>query len=211
MDFVYDATNHLERIVDPAGNFRHYQYDALGNPVREALFVNGSSPDGNAEQTQRFDYGDPLADPGLMAGKPWKAIRPNHDDTIELETVYGYDDMGNVVSVTDARTNTTTYQYDDFNRIKCTEQPGVVVTEYGYDAHGNLKYIIDPEGLETMYYPQKVSTKKEKEENKWTRAARKAIRRVVLPVKDRLAIKGRGLHQVTKTNHVSSAKRQLKW
>jgi YD repeat-containing protein len=152
MDFMYDAANHLERIVDPAGNFRHFQYDALGNPAREALFVSGSSPEDNGKQTRRFDYGDPLADAGLMAGKPWKSIRPNHDDTAELETVFGYDDMGNVVSVTDARANTTIHKYDAFSRLKCTEQPGVVVTEYGYDAHGNLKHIIDPEGLETMYY-----------------------------------------------------------
>jgi RHS repeat-associated protein len=152
LDFVYDAANHLERIVDPAGNFRHFQYDALGNPAREALFVSGSSPEDDGEQTRRFDYGDPLASSGLMAGKPWKTIRPNHDDSAELETVFGYDDMGNVTSVTDARTNTTAHQYDAFGRLKCTEQPGVVVTEFGYDTHGNLKHIIDPEGLETMYF-----------------------------------------------------------
>jgi YD repeat-containing protein len=115
-----------------------------GNNVHSETDIKLPTPFTRGLEIKRY-YNSQITQQDLDGFKP-------STPTANSRYVFGYDDMGNVVSVTDARTNTTTHQYDAFNRLKCTEQPGEVVTDYGYDTHGNLKHIIDPEGLETMYY-----------------------------------------------------------
>ncbi len=147
MDFAYSAEGHLERVVDPGGNYRLFVHNARGDVTEEAIY----SATGQRRYWVRYDYGDYQQALGYYPGKPWKVIYRKADDSGDIESVYGYDAMGNVVSFTDGVGSTVTYLYDAFNRLECEQRPGEAITEYGYDLHGNLISVKDPGGQLTRY------------------------------------------------------------
>lgn len=53
---------------------------------------------------------------------------------------YGYDDVGNVLSVTDSKGNETSYTWDKSNRMKTVRFDANTVT-YEYDANGNRECV----------------------------------------------------------------------
>jgi YD repeat-containing protein len=65
-----------------------------------------------------------------------------------------YDEMGNLLSLTDAANNVTTYSYDELDRL-ATETITVDSTDltrtYGYDAASNLTSLTDRNGREHSY------------------------------------------------------------
>jgi YD repeat-containing protein len=57
-----------------------------------------------------------------------------------LATVFTYNTMNEVETVTNPRTGQTiTYYYDPLRRLKQVIQPGSATTNYGYDPQGILK------------------------------------------------------------------------
>ena len=147
MDYAYNDAGFVEKIMDPSGNFVYYAYNGLGKRTEESIHA----ADETLTHYRGTDWGDPANNPDLAAGKPWKSLHRNHDDTADLETVYAYDGSGNLKSVTDANSNVTEYLYDQFNRLWQVIQPGNVTTVYGYDIHGNLASVTDAEGHVTLY------------------------------------------------------------
>ena len=147
MDYAYNDAGFVEKIMDPSGNFVYYAYNGLGKRTEESIHA----ADETLTHYRGTDWGDPANNPDLAAGKPWKSLHRNHDDTADLETVYAYDSSGNLKSVTDANNNVTEYLYDQFNRLWQVIQPGNVTTVYGYDIHGNLASVTDAEGHVTLY------------------------------------------------------------
>jgi len=147
MDYTYNAQGFMEKVIDPSGNFMFYGYNNEGRQIEQSIF--------SADNTQTLysgtDWGDPVNTIDLIPGKPWKKITRNHQDTQDLETVYAYDNSGNLKTVTDPDGRVTEYQYDLFNRLKKVIQPGNTVTSYDYDMGGNLSSVIDAEGHETLY------------------------------------------------------------
>ena len=59
---------------------------------------------------------------------------------VELIISYTYDDVGSLISMTDA-TGTTTYTPDELNRLSQITYPGNQTIGYGYDDAGNLEDI----------------------------------------------------------------------
>jgi len=147
LDHDYDETHgRLQNITDPADNYVQYDYDSFGNRIQDYAF----GKDDVMRRYQRFDYqGD--STPEHTPGKLWKVINRNHNNTADVEIIYGYDNMGNLQSLVDANGKETTYGYDLFNRLATVTQPGSVVTQYGYDSHGNLTSVLNAKGQETVY------------------------------------------------------------
>jgi RHS repeat-associated protein len=138
--FEYEAVyGRLFKRFDHEGNYIQYDYDSQGNVIEQGYYDTTNT----RTNRKRFLYQDTYHDmPGLL----FKEI--NADDTY---TQYGYDLEGNVASVTDPNGNTTIYDYDALNRLVTVTQPGSVVTSYSYDAHGNLTSVTDAEYHITTY------------------------------------------------------------
>jgi len=70
---------------------------------------------------------------------------------LNLVTRYGYDEVGNRISQTDANQHTTTYGYDNLGRRTSRKLPAGQSESYTYDAAGNLKTKVDLNGKTTTY------------------------------------------------------------
>jgi YD repeat-containing protein len=66
-------------------------------------------------------------------------------------TQYGYDEVGNRISQTDANNHTTTYSYDQNGRRVGRKLPAGQSETYVYDVAGNLHQKIDFNGKTTTY------------------------------------------------------------
>jgi RHS repeat-associated protein len=67
------------------------------------------------------------------------------------QTTYQYDEIGNVISFTDAENHTTSYAYGSIFGVTRTTYPDSSFEEYFYDSVGNLASFIDCNGKETEY------------------------------------------------------------
>ena len=70
---------------------------------------------------------------------------------LNLVTTYGYDEVGNRISQTDANNHTTTYAYDKLGRRISRTLPLGQSESYTYDTAGNLKTKTDFNGKTTTY------------------------------------------------------------
>jgi YD repeat-containing protein len=70
---------------------------------------------------------------------------------LNLVTSYGYDEVGNRISQTDANQHTTKYVYDQLGRRISRTLPAGQSESYSYDAVGNLQSRVDFNGKTTTY------------------------------------------------------------
>jgi YD repeat-containing protein len=70
-------------------------------------------------------------------------------DAILGQRIFAYDDTDNLVSVTDARGETTTFLYDDLDRLVSRSDPIGKTRSFAYDARDNLISTTDPK-LQTV-------------------------------------------------------------
>lgn len=136
--FEYDANyGRLLRKNDTDGNYIAFAYDTRGNLIERSKHNSADA----MYSHKRWNYQHPT-----IPGKLWKEIK--YDDS---SAEYGYDEDGNVNSVTDYNLNATGYEYDPLNRLITVTQPGSVITSYDYDLHGNLISVMDAESQETSF------------------------------------------------------------
>lgn len=123
--FEYDGCYRLAKVTDPLGNVTTYAYDAKGNKT--------SQTDANGNVT-RYEYDD--------QGHLVKTI-----DALGFTTSYTYGSTGctscgsgtdKLMSLTDAKGQTTSYQYDLLGRLTQETDPLGKVTTYAYDVVGSL-------------------------------------------------------------------------
>ncbi|MCK5614446.1 RHS domain-containing protein [Candidatus Pacearchaeota archaeon] len=129
----------LDRITDNAGNYQKFGYDDQGNVTSVEFFDSNDV----RHYFHQYDYQSPD-----HPGKLWKNI--NSDGTA---TVYDYNEMGRVKSVTDETDKTTLFEYDPLGRVKRLIEPGTVLadTHYLYDSQGNLTELTDAEERKTSF------------------------------------------------------------
>jgi RHS repeat-associated protein len=131
-------------LTDPRGNLKRMTFNANGYTTSETF-----AP-GKPEQ-QTLSY---LRDPNTN-------LINSTIDGLQHETDYGYDALGNIVSITTlahtAGAATTQFTYDpNFNQLASVTDPLNHTTTYQRDpATGNLTAIVDPLGNKTSYgyYP----------------------------------------------------------
>jgi RHS repeat-associated protein len=174
--FLRDSQGRITQIQDPAGNPLAYKYDSSGNLSNFTDRTNSVTSFGY--DSNNAHYLVSISDP---RGTSTPAIKNVYDSSGRLlsttdengqtisytpnlsanneqikdrngnVTTYGYDDDGNITSITTAA-GTTTYTYDS-NDNKLTELlPGHTnATVYTYDQLGNRLTDTDPLGNKTTY------------------------------------------------------------
>ncbi len=150
LSLSYNTKGFLQTVSDPSGNYMSHTYDENGNPVESSIYT----AQGVQALYSGWDYGDPATDPGLAPGKPAKALAKNQDNTVDLETLFAYEN-GNLVQITDPLSAVKNFTYDSLNRVVLSgeEQSATVTAEtgYAYDINNNLIQVTDPEGRITAY------------------------------------------------------------
>jgi len=149
-NYTYTSQGYLEKIIQSNGDYLLFDYDSNAKRIKESIY--------SAQEIQTFfkgyDFGDPVANPDLSPGKPWKSIIRNQDNTDNLETIYAYE-HGNITQITMPDNLETVFEYDTLNRvIKSTKIKSNLdheITVFHYDNHDNLIKIIDPQNHETNY------------------------------------------------------------
>ncbi len=137
LSYLYNPQGFLQKITDDLSNVLTYEYDEHGNiSVR-------SITDG--QDVRHFVETDNYNNPD-QPGRLWK--RTTHDGD---ETIFTYDIMGNIKTVTNGRGLTTEYTYDLLNRLRTVTEASVRTVSYDHDSHGNTVEVTHPTGLKTSY------------------------------------------------------------
>ena len=137
IEYTFDAAHRLTQINDGALNKIVYTLDAMGNRTAEntydpSLFLKRT-------HTRVFNTLNQL----------WKDV--NAAGTVNVTTVFGYDNNNNQTTVNAPLSRNSTSLYDELNRIKQITDPNSGNTLFGYDANDNLTSVTDPRTLVTNY------------------------------------------------------------
>lgn len=163
--FTYEpAFNHVATATDPLALVTTYSYEpGTGNLVR-IVRDSGAAPHLNAAQTFRYiGAGLPLAatDPlGVTTlfgydnfGNVTSVTRDFGPGRLNQVTRTAYDTVGNVIATTDPNGNTVTAAYDSMRRVTTTTLPagaGNLTTTTVYDASGQILQSRQSAGGQTL-------------------------------------------------------------
>jgi len=137
LEYVYDPAHRLTEIHDNLGNKIVYTLDAMGNRTQEDV----RDPSGRLAQTRSRIY-DSL-------NRLIKDIGGTNPAAQVIQ--YGYDNQGNLTTITDPLQHVTTNSYDALNRLKQVTDPGLGLTQYGYNALDQLTAVTDQRNNATTY------------------------------------------------------------
>src|SRR5262249_1876748 len=140
--YVYDDVGNRISMTDPKQHTTQYQYD-VRRRLRKTTYHDGTFI------TQNYDGAGQLAS---VTDQPGKTVNYNYDDAEQLvsvahgihpapphnTTVYGYDPHGNLKTITDANSHTTTTTFDLLDRPSMRTLPGGgSAAGSAYDVVGN--------------------------------------------------------------------------
>ena len=145
--FEYDLLGNRTEVTDPFGYAVNYNYDNILHRLQ-------SITSGDKTFTYEY-YADGMIQavnyPTLTGGGTLRT-EMTYDNINRLKTLvnlkngqvisqyaYTYDNNGNIVSVTENQTETTTYTYDALNRLTGITRPDGESIQYIYDSRGNRK------------------------------------------------------------------------
>ena len=132
--FSYDPAHRLTQVSDNLGNKIVYTLDANDNQTKKQIYDPSSTLTRSLSQT--FDAVNRLQTSVGAQGQT---------------TTYGYDNNGNLTSVTDPLSNVTTRSFDALNRLFASIDPLSGKTQYQFDANDNLAQVTDPRSANTVY------------------------------------------------------------
>ena len=126
------------RKIDGNDSVKTYVYDNNGNVKQESVTSNKIGETA-AVNTNYYDY-DSMN----------RLIKTNTDEP--GETLYEYDDNGNITKMTTGAVNgtggvSTTYEYDSQNRLVKTTDPMGYTETYTYDNNSNMTNMVDKNGV----------------------------------------------------------------
>ena len=137
LSYTYDTAHRLTDIADNAGNKIHYTLDAMGNRTQE----DTKDPSNNILKTRSrvFDALNRLQK-DIGGTSPSTQI-----------TQYGYDNVGNLKTITDPLNHLTTNGYDALNRLITVTDPANGASTTTYNALDQTTQIKDPRLVSTNY------------------------------------------------------------
>ena len=141
--------------TDPLGSVYRFAYDAHGRTI------NATKP--NGKSTPQF-YNDLASSVRTMdedgnnrctiydrLGRPISFVEKATADCLTgAVTKYYYNEVGNLVNVTNSLSRSTTYNYDNLGRLTKTVYPDNRNEIYTYDNNGNMVNSTDRMGVKTM-------------------------------------------------------------
>ncbi len=160
---TYDAADQVQATTDPLGNQTGYTYDSNG---RQNTITR---PNGTVEKSTYDGHGRLQCTYTNWEDDDYDPEKPDED----IQTCYGYDQVGNTILVTNTLSQTTRTWYDGRGRVLgrignwdgtttltgCLELPSVrdenACTLYAYDLAGNTVVVTDSLGrmTRTFYNP----------------------------------------------------------
>ncbi len=129
-----------EIILDHLGNQTVNEYNSAGQKVKVRNVGIGSAPSQSAE----YSF--------TSKGEP-KSVQIYHGMNAQpVTTNFGYDQMGNQISINDPSAGTYQYEFNSIGEMtKCTK-PGNQIIQYTYDLIGRLTSKSSPSGNSTYQY-----------------------------------------------------------
>jgi RHS repeat-associated protein len=162
----YDDAGQQTYVVDALGRTTRFEYDSAGR-LRRTIFPDSTtSTDDNPFATIEYDAaGRKIAETDEMGrlrafaydklGRLETVTLPNPltgvHDSGALVTRYGYDEVGNKLTQTDARGRVTRWAYDRMGREVSRTLPLGQTETFGYDAAGQRVRHVDFKGNVTAF------------------------------------------------------------
>lgn len=178
--FSYDALDRVTRVLHEDTSDINYSYssNALGRTVkvtneRDIDTTYTYKAFGNPDDSLLFKVEDPitttdyeynllgsltLINPAAGPDRKFYYTNKNfldyevHPETNNEKTDYEYDNVGNVISKTDANGDKIEYIYDRLNRLKTINYPSGFDTDFIYDNANNRTSMTDASGTYTYEY-----------------------------------------------------------
>ncbi len=134
---TYDALERVTKTIDRAGHETTVAYHENGQP---SLVTNAKG------QAATWHYDGPARD--LVQTPQPSAIV----DSLGARTEFAYNPVGNLMTLLDAKQNTTRFRYDKMHRLIWQRDDTLRGEEHlAYDANGNRILHIDPKGGQTLW------------------------------------------------------------
>lgn len=133
-NYTYNGARLLIKMSDGQSNSVNYTYDVMGNVTN--IDVKDPADTLYATQQQVFDGLNRLT---------------SQIDGLNQTSVFGYDAVGNQVSVKTPLLKETKQIYDALNRLSETTDAKLGKIIYGYDAANNLTLVKTPNNAQTTY------------------------------------------------------------
>ena len=172
--YRYDNAGRVRYVTDPRGNTVETQYDAQGRQTKVIYPATDELPASTTE-TQYDTVGRRIAavdqegkitryrydglgrlvevrqylDQALAASDSAFSLQPSAAGVVSTRCTY--DELGNQLTQTDARGNTTRYQYDEVGRRTQRMLPDNAIETLQYDGWGNLWKRTDFKGYTTTF------------------------------------------------------------
>jgi RHS repeat-associated protein len=148
--YQFTSAMQIERIVDPLGHTRTFEWDRWGRPAAETDALGRTTrydrdETGNLVRVIRPDGTECTVDYNRL-GLPVRTVGP--DGAVELR---GYDEAGNLLSVTDPSGATTRYDYAPGGRLRSVTDALGRVRQVRTDPAGLPVELTDPVGNVTTY------------------------------------------------------------
>ncbi|WP_416309800.1 RHS repeat domain-containing protein [Spirulina sp. 06S082] len=153
-DYKVDAVGNREEVIDHQGRKVEYEYDEL-NRVTEEKITNpfDASEDGRTVTYTYDAVGNRLSKDDSLVGLTTYVYENNllvQETQGDRETIYDYDNNGNLTSRLANNTEETIYTWDDENRLVGVETPDGDMISYAYDEN-NIRVSSMVNGVKTNY------------------------------------------------------------
>lgn len=145
--YGYDEAGHLAEVVNSSGLPHRFEYDAEGRVAR-STDRNGFWYEYTYDETGRAVRGlgaDGCLDVRLSYADGATTVT----DSLGHDTVYRFNDLGQLVAVVDPLGGTTRAEWDRHDRLLSRTDQLDEVTRYAYDADGGLAAVTFPDGSRT--------------------------------------------------------------
>jgi len=146
---AYDSKGNLVSLTDPSGVVTRFEYDSATNDLVKVLSPNGHERnfeyDGEGNRTRVWEMIGSTLIETLYTYNEWGQVT-KIVDPLGNATSFSYDATGNLTSITDAEGGIARFTHDDLGRVLSVSDPQNRKTQYTYDAKDRFTQTADPKG-----------------------------------------------------------------